>query len=85
MSKSIQDEYEKGEIEMKNNIFDNIIKENIISFSIDIYNHYIIQCILEKGLNEHKNYILRLVIEKMELLCYRKYAYKIVQACLTQF
>ncbi|CAD8153489.1 unnamed protein product [Paramecium pentaurelia] len=85
MSKSIQDAYEKGEIEMKNNIFDNIIKENIIGFSIDIYNHYIIQCILEKGLSEHKSYILRLVIDNMEQFCYRKYAYKVVQACLIQF
>lgn len=63
---------------MKNNIFENIIKENIISFSFDIYNHYIIQCILEKGLNEHKSYILRLVLENIELFSYRKYAYKII-------
>ncbi|CAD8067978.1 unnamed protein product [Paramecium primaurelia] len=85
MSKSIQDAYEKGEIEMKNNIFDNIIKQNIIGFSFDIYNHYIIQCILEKGLSEHKSYILRLVVENIEFLCYRKYAYKIVQSCLIQY
>lgn len=83
MSKSTQDAYEKGESEMKNNIFDNVIKENIIGFSIDIYNHYIIQCILEKGLSEHKSYVLRQVVENMDLFCYRKYAYKIVQACLT--
>ncbi|CAD8069902.1 unnamed protein product [Paramecium sonneborni] len=85
MSKSIQDAYEKGENDLKNNIFDNIIKENISCFSFDIYKHYIIQCILEKGLSEHKNYILRFVEENMEQLCYRKYAYKIVQSCLTQF
>lgn len=42
MSKSIQDAYEKGDIEMRNNIFDNIIKKNILDFSLDIYNHYII-------------------------------------------
>lgn len=49
---------------------------------MDKYNHYIILNILEKGMKEHQKIIFDSVMKYVDLLCYKKYSYKIIQSCL---